>query len=251
MKKRRTVMVFCVVGVLLLILVARRRLQLRQAAAFGMRPLPVRVATAERKTIEAGHDYLAVVEAWKTARISSRMAARVINVPLDEGDTVEAGDLLVQLDDQDLQAELKAVAAQQQAVDPTIVSLETNLEYWTRESDRDRALAQKGVIPPSVAEATANRAAAAQAKLDAARASADALKHRQDSIRAKLKYTRITSPFAGLITRRDVDPGDLASPGKSLMVLEDRSRLKLAFDAPQEDNGLRGRYPGRVQPNDG
>ncbi len=55
------------------------------------------------------------------------------------------------------------------------------------------------------------------------------------SWRRQLGYCTIRSPFDGLVSHRMVDPGDLASPGKSLMVVEDRSRLKLCFDVPQQD----------------
>jgi len=50
-----------------------------------------------------------------------------------------------------------------------------------------------------------------------------------------LDYCTIRSPFDGVVSHRRVDPGDLAVPGKSLMVVEDRSQLRLGFDVPQQD----------------
>ena len=50
-----------------------------------------------------------------------------------------------------------------------------------------------------------------------------------------MTYCTIRSPYDGMVSRRMVDPGDLATPGKMLVIVEDRSQLKLAFDVPQRD----------------
>ena len=234
-KKAVTIIIITLVLLVLVLLIARRKAQLRKAPAYGERAVPVRVAEVEQGPFSVEHDYLAVVEAWKKASISSRIAARVLAVPLDEGDTVQSSELLIQLDQQDLWEESKAVQSQIEAAQSTITSLETNLDFWSKENERDSGLARQGALDQATADATKNRLAGARAKLDAARDNAKSLNHRLKIIEAKLTYTCLTSPFDGLITSRDVDPGDLATPGKLLMVVEDHSRLKLAFDAPQED----------------
>jgi len=204
--------------------VARRKAQLKSAPVYGLRPVPVRVAQATREPIETAHDYLGVVESWQTARISSRASARVIKVLCDEGDAVQAGELLMQLDDVDIQAQIKATES-------TIQGLKTNRDFWVSEDQRDSKLAAEGVISAVEAETTHNRQADAVAKLETTQ-------RNLESLRNQLRYTKLTSPFSGVVTSRDVDPGDLATPGHALLVVEDRSQLKLAFDAPQEDMTL-------------
>jgi len=203
------------------VLVVRRKAQLQQAKPYGMRPIPVRVVKATQQALESTHSYLGVVEAWQVARVSSRISAKVDAVPRDEGDSVEAGELLLQLDDSDVRAQIKATES-------TIRGLETNRDFWTAEDRRDSKLAIEGVISSVEAETTQNRMAEAVSRLEAAQGNLD-------SLRTKLLYTQLTSPFDGLITTRDVDPGDLAAPGHTLMVVEDQSALKIAFDAPQGD----------------
>jgi len=63
----------------------------------------------------------------------------------------------------------------------------------------------------------------------------DSARNKKAQLETRLSYCTIKSPYNGLVTQRLVDPGDLASPGTKLLVVEDRSRLKLVFDIPQQD----------------
>lgn len=235
MKKVYKILIFVGMVLALVGLLARRKAQLKQAEAYGTRPVPVRVAEVTRIPMESAHEYLGIAEAWQRAVISSRISARIEEVLHDEGDEVQTGEPLIKLDERDIQAESRALQSQIQAAEAMVASLETNLSYRAKENERDGKLAKQGVISPSAAEATQNRFAAAEASLQGARDNREALSHRLEAIRNNQTYATLTAPFDGVVTARDTDPGDLATPGKPLMVVEDRAKLKLAFDAPQED----------------
>lgn len=221
MKKKLRIIVILVVVLALASLVAIRKKQANAATPYGMRPVPVHVAPVTQRPMENAHSYLGVVEASQVARVSSRVSAKVNAVPHDEGAFVKAGDLLLQLDDSDIQAQIKAAQS-------TIQGLETNRDFWVSEDLRNSKLAADGVISTVESDTTHNRRAEAVSKLEAAQLTLD-------SLRSQLLYTKLTSPFDGVITTRDVDPGDLAASGRTLIVVEDHSTLKIAFDAPQED----------------
>ncbi len=235
MKKLFRILILVIVVLALVGLLAHRKAQLGQAEAYGMRPVSVRVAEVTQIPMESAHEYLGIAEAWRRAVISSRISARIKEVLHDEGDLVQTGETLIRLDERDIQAESRALQSQIQGAKAMVSSLETNLSYWSKENKRDGKLAQQGVISPSAAESTQNRFAAAQASLQGARDNQEALGHRLEAIRNNQTYATLTAPFDGVVTARDTDPGDLATPGKPLMVVEDRDKLKLAFDAPQED----------------
>lgn len=235
MKKEVRILIFLVIVLALAALVARRKQQAKAAKPYGMRPVSVHVSPVTQQPMERAYSYLGVVEARQAARVSSRISATVKVVPRDEGDFVEVGELLLQLDDSDIQAQIKAAES-------TIQALETNRDFWVSEDRRDSKLAADGVISKVEADTTHNRRAEAVSKLETAQ-------RNLDSLRNQLRYTRLTSPFAGLITSRDVDPGDLAAPGRALMVVEEHAALKIAFDAPQEDmEFLKTGLPVRVEP---
>jgi len=251
-KISRFLLVLLIVAALFLsaaFLVNRKKMQLAQAPKYGVRPIPVRATTAKLGNLSTGIDYLAVVEPVRTANISARLTATIDELLCDEGEVVKAGQVLIVLDSREIEnniAATEANIAQAQsdlaANQATVASLENSVAYWNREAGRDKTLADKGDIAGSQAEATADKASEFKGRFEAAKHRSVALEHLIDSARNKkaqlettLSYCTIRSPYNGLVTQRLVDPGDLASPGTRLLVVEDRSRLKLAQDIPQQD----------------
>jgi len=232
-----------------MLLINRKKQELAQAPKYGLRPIPVRVTTAKLGNLSSKIDYLAVVEPIRIANVSARLTATIDKLLCDEGNTVNAGDVLIELDGREIKNDIASVqsdVAQAEselaANEATVSSLKNSVAYWSREAERDKTLAAKGDIPGSQAEATADKASEYKGKLDATQHKSSALKHLIDSLESKkaqletrLSYCTLKSPYDGLVTQRLVDPGDLASPGKKLLVVEDRSQLKLTFDIPQQD----------------
>jgi RND family efflux transporter MFP subunit len=232
-----------------LFLVNRKKQALAQAPKYGMQPTPVRVATARKGELVRRRSYLAVVQPIRVANISARLTATVEKVLHDENDPVKEGEILVALDGRQIVESIEGMKAQveQSQADlasnqATVESLVKTAAYWEREFQRDRTLADKGAIPGAQAEGTADKANDAKGKLDAARQKSfaierqiESLKRKQAELETQLSYCTIRSQFDGLVSRRLVDPGDMASPGKDLMTVEDRSQLKLCFDVPQQD----------------
>lgn len=248
--KRIVVLIILAAIVLLaVLLIKRKKHELAQAPKYGLRPIPVRVTPAKLGNLSTKIDYLAVVEPVQIANVSARLTTTVDKLLCDEGDTVKAGDVLIVLDGREIKNDITSVQANiagaksELAANQAIVtSLENSVAYWNREAHRDKTLAEKDNIAGAQAEATVDKASEFKGKLDAAKHKSTALGHLIDSLESRkaqfetrLSYCTITSPYDGLVTQRLVDPGDLSSPGKELLVVEDRSQLKLTFDIPQQD----------------
>ena len=235
-------------------LVQRKRQALAKSPKFELRATPVDTAAATTGNLDEGHDYLSVIEPLQIANVSARITATVEKVHRQEGETVQAGDVLVTLDDRQFRDGVATMEAQTQqakadlaANQASVTSLKESLAYWQRESERDRKLAVGGTIPPAQAEATAERTNEARGKLTSAEQKSraleqqvEALQRKTDELRTTLTYCTIASPFAGVVTVKAVDAGSEAMEqddvvGKTLLVVEDRSTLKLAFDVPQGD----------------
>jgi len=253
MKKKLFARVLILVAIGLIVagalgLIKRKKLALAQAPKYGMRPIPVRAVTAESASLAQHLDYLAVVEARQSAKLSARVTATVTQLLCDEGDSVEAGQVLLTLDTQELrdnlasvEAEVAKARADLSANEATVLSLRESAAYAQREAERDRTLLDQNDIPASVAEGSADKARQAQARLEAGQHQSEALGQlvkaldkKRDSFQTRLDYGTIRSPYAGMVTQRLVDLGDLAAPGKVLLVVEETA-LKLSFDVPQAD----------------
>lgn len=230
-------------------LIARKKAALAKAPVASARPLPVRMATVRQGKWAYTRSYVAVVEPRNEAVLAAQLTAQIQDVRVDEGDQVKHGDLLISLDNRTLLAErsgVEAKIAQTEAEiaanQATVESLASTLEYWKKQAARDRKLADSDTIPEVQAETTENHRVETFGKLAAAKKKTVALQHliaalkdQISGIETRIDYCRITSPYDGSVRYRYVDPGDLATPGKKLLVVAEHAHLQLAFDAPQTD----------------
>jgi RND family efflux transporter MFP subunit len=123
-----------------------------------------------------------------------------------------------------------------------IKTLKESLNYWKKELERNKNLRLSGSISISKVDATTEKLNQVRGQLRSVEEKSnsilrkiDGLKRKGDELRTTLSYCTIRSPFDGVITIKKIDIGDLASPGKILLVVENRNILKLSFDVPQYD----------------
>ena len=230
-------------------LVLRKQDQLSRAPVFGSRPTPVRVVEARRGNLVRTEPYIAMIEPNRRANVSARLTATVEEVLCDEGDWVTEGQVLLRLDDREILEEIAVVQARVAGAEAELAANRANEEalresvvYWERDAARSETLVVNGGVARSAAEEAADKANVFRGQLGVATGTSDALQHQIDSL-LKLKeqaetkhtYCELRSPYEGVVTHRLVDPGDLGVPSKTLIRVEDRSRLKLSFQVPQVD----------------
>lgn len=133
----------------------------------------------------------------RLVRLFSQEEGRVTQLALFEGDQVEAGQLLVELDDELLQAEAdKAIATREQKA----------LDFQRLLGLRNRQAVSEDEL--------------AQARTALAIAQAD-----ERLLQARLELTRIRAPFAGVVTERRIEPGDFVARNTHLLTLADPDSL--------------------------
>jgi RND family efflux transporter MFP subunit len=177
-------------------------------------PDRVRVRLVSGATGEDGQWVAANVQAARRATVATRLSAAVRAVHVQEGQQVQAGQLLVSLGDADLRGQLGAA--------------EAALATASAHERRIRALAeQRAATPAELEGATAQRAQAAAAVA---------------AVKANLEYTALRAPFAGTVQSRRVEPGDLVGPGQPLFQLEGSG---LELTASLSDDEARGLAPGQ------
>ncbi|HLW34422.1 MAG TPA: efflux RND transporter periplasmic adaptor subunit [Chthoniobacterales bacterium] len=165
-------------------------------------PANVRVETVHAKPHVAAEDVVGTVQPKLRSVIEAKISGRIEKMLVVPGQQVKAGELLVQLDSREVQAKLdQAIAVRQQA---------------DNDLKRYEILRAKQVITPAEFEAVQSRRQVAVASAT--------------ETETMLGYTKITAPFDGVVTRKLADVGDLATPGKSLLELEDPRVLQ--FEAP-------------------
>jgi membrane fusion protein, multidrug efflux system len=176
--------------------------------------LPVHAATAMNERMSVLLEAPATVRPAERASLAAKITGTVASFPLGLGQAVHAGDVLVSLNSPETEARVHQARAQ--------------LTEAERNADRARTLVEKGVNAPDSSRDAADRLSYAQATA----AEAESM----------LAYATVRAPFAGVITEKNVLPGDLATPGLTLLVLESTQHLRAEGTIPEK--AAAGLHPG-------
>jgi len=170
---------------------------------------PVAVARVVRTDLAQAVEFDAEFRPYQEIDLHAKVAGFVKEMLVDIGDRVQTSQLLATLEVPELQDDIQRAAAAYNAAHLT----------YTRLVNADKA--QPNLI--------------AQQDLDDARAKDQVTKADLDKLNAMLAYTQITAPFAGVITKRQADPGALIPGGTAnsqtmpLLRLSENDRLRLTF----------------------
>ncbi|MDP2240138.1 MAG: efflux RND transporter periplasmic adaptor subunit [Burkholderiales bacterium] len=228
------------------------------------KPVGVDIVVAKANDVQTSVVASGRVLAPARVDIGATLTGRVEKVVVREGARIAAGDLLVQLEKQELSAAAaQALAARDRArarvtsvatlALPTarsaLLQAEANAAVAEREWRRAQDLVAKGFISKSKLDETERQLTVARSQVEAARAQvsaqdvpgAEAQQARSqlveaeaalDLARARLAQTDIRAPGAGVVLERLIEPGDIAQPGKRMMslALEGPARLIVQVD---------------------
>ncbi len=182
--------------------------------------LPVHAATAlvERASLPERLTLYGTVTADRSAAVSSRVMANVVAVPARVGQSVKAGDVLVEIDAQTAkgqEAQAKGAAAQARAA----------LSLAERNYERYKALAASN-------SASALELDMARMQYEQAKGAVQQGEGAVEAASSVAKESRVTAPFAGRVAARLVEAGDLAAPGRPLVTIESATGRRLVVQVP-------------------
>jgi RND family efflux transporter MFP subunit len=162
------------------------------------------------------------IAAWQQLTIASEIAGlRIVEITVDEGDTVKQGQVLARLDD----SILKTQSAQLEA---SIREAEANLTNARADFRRAQALQASQNIPQTTYEQRETAARTAEAKLANMRA-------QFDEVKAKLEQTVIRAPTDGVISKRSALLGSVAGIGTEMFRIIREGRVELQALVPELD----------------
>jgi RND family efflux transporter MFP subunit len=174
--------------------------------------------TVRDTTITATFDATGVAEPMQRATLSTKLMGSVIAVAVHEGDRVARDQVLARIDARDIDAKRAQVEA-------GIAAAEAVYQDALTQAKRFRALYQDSAATAYQLEQVETGLARAESGLQAARAS-------REELNAMGAYSVIRAPFAGIVTRRFVDPGAFAAPGSPVVEVQDVSSLRVSVSVP-------------------
>ncbi|NOR23646.1 MAG: efflux RND transporter periplasmic adaptor subunit [Desulforhopalus sp.] len=150
-------------------------------------------------------EVVGTVQSAQRAEISSKLTGNIITFKVILGSRVKQGELLAEISAGEISAQVQQAKAQ--------------LMQTKRNLAREENLLKKNATTPQTVKSLQDSARIAEAAYKEAM--------------TMLDYSRITAPFSGIITKKLGNVGDLATPGKPLLYIEEENKLQVLADIPE------------------
>ncbi len=183
------------------------------------RATAVTLAWPEWRELERLETAVGRLEAASAPAVAAEASGRVKRIVRDAGESVSAGELLAELDDE---AQALALAS----AEASVRRLEAMLENQRVQVNRLRNLAQRQSVAQDQLDEAETMVRVYTAQLEEARA-------RRDDAQVNLERTRVESPVTGQVQRRQVSAGDFVSPGRVLFELVAPDALRAVLPLPE------------------
>jgi len=167
-------------------------------------------------------DYVSTDDAYIDAdrvSVSSKILGRIDQLTAEEGDSVQQGQILVRLDDNDLRAQETQAKASLAFAQGNILLAKVNLEKAETDFKRVSTQFQQSIIPKEQYDNAQSELASSRARLNISNAQAVSAQAQLGVIQTQLKNTVIASPMTGVISKRWVLTGDVVQPGQSVFTI--------------------------------
>ena len=169
-------------------------------------PVPVETATPIRSDIYATYEATAAITTDSDAPVTARVAGELVELLAEEGDSVQVGQILARLDGERLRLEMLAARAE--------------LARARKEYQRNIGLSERGLISTSMFEG---------------------LKYDLNALEASYKlkqlnydYSNIRAPIAGIVSAREIKPGQNVNAGDVVFRVTETSELLAYLQIPQK-----------------
>ena len=214
-----------------------------------MQVVPVRAVPAVAADVPLDVSAVGNVEAITTVDVKSRVAGQVLRVDFQEGQNVQKGQLLFEIDPEPLQrqiaeieADLTKDAALEQQARANVAKDQAMLKQTSAAADRGVKLAKEGIFSREQTEQVVATNDSAQASLEAdqaavesAVASIKADRARLAETQLQLSYTKITAPITGRAGAISVKAGNLIKDNDAALVtLLEMSPIYVSFGVPEQ-----------------
>ena len=191
-----------------------------RAGAAPPPPVPVTLATVEKAAFPVYQNGLGTVQAFNTVLVRTRVDGQIEKIAFKEGQMVQAGDLLVQIDARPFQAALDQANAKKAQDEATLANTKADLQRFIslgKFATRQQIDTQQTTVNQNTAQLALDQAAI-------------------DNATTQLSYTIIRAPITGLTGFRQVDIGNIvnAAAQTGIVTITQIEPISVIFTAPEE-----------------
>ena len=208
-------------------------------AAAATDPATIDVVRVVERALDVQLSLPGELAAYQSVAIFPRVTGFVKTVTVDRGSRVRAGDLLATLEAPELVAQRAEAQSKLQAAEAQLAGARAKADADSSTFARLKAAsATPGVVAGNEVILAEKTADASRSQVVAAEEGIEAARQALNAIRDIEGYLRVTAPFAGVVTERNVHPGALVGPSSGgsavpLLRLVDTNRLRLVVPVPE------------------
>ncbi len=184
------------------------------------------------------------VEAIDEVDISSEIVAKILEMPVEEGDFVEQGDLLCRLDDADYRAHVLSGEANVARLRAAIAQAEAEVEKARLDYEQEKRLIELGATSVDTVNQYRTVLRSAEALVEMRKHELRAAEASLESARETLEKTVIRAPISGVIAQRFAEQGEVVvtgtmnNPGTRILVINDLSQMQVRCRVDEADAPL-------------
>ena len=203
------------------------------AIAQGPPPSPVRVAEVVVERIGERRMVTGELRSLRVAEVASQEEGVVVEMAVDVGMRVEAGQLLARIDADRLELDRQRTRAERAAAESAIAEERAAVVRWQSELDSLRNATALGASNAREQREVDYELSQAQARFARAELELGVFDSRLELVERRLRDMRIVAPFAGTVTRKLTEDGEWLAAGDSVCELLQTDVLRVVLDVPQ------------------
>ena len=227
----------------LLVVVGSVAAALAAKFVLGKRGETVRVsfAAVERRDLTATVSAPGWVQATSSVDISAEVPGRIVEMAVAEGDRVEAGQLLLRLDDARYRSQVEQTRAARNAAEANLTLAEARLDKAARDLVRLERLHEDGLASEEAVEGARTDHRVAEAETEARRQEVARAAASLEVSRDDLAKTLYRAPLAGIVSRLNVEAGEnvvvgtMNNPGTVILSIADMSGMEVEAEVDETD----------------
>ena len=178
------------------------------------------------------------------ATVSAKMLGRIVELTVDEGDTVTAGQLLARLDDRDLKAQEAQAQASLKLAEENVKLAVVNSQKATDDFHRAEVQFREKIIPREQFDHTRNEFEASRVRQSVALAQVTTARAQLGIIETTLQNTTILAPLTGVGSKRWVLSGDVVQPAQPILSVSDLKNVWVTANV--EETNVSVLRPGQL-----
>ncbi|MBW2262612.1 MAG: efflux RND transporter periplasmic adaptor subunit [Deltaproteobacteria bacterium] len=195
----------------------------------------VSVEKAEERRLERRGFYRGELRAEKVVEVAPDVQGRIKKLHADMGSEVKKGDLLLELDRLEMNQLVNEGKARVDVAAASISQAEVALEKALADLERNKPLAAKGLVTPAEMDNLESAAAAAASAREVAKASQVQANASYKNLLVTKKNLKVRAPFDGVVARRYLNEGAMASPSTPVFQLHASGNLFMRIAVPEKD----------------